>query len=240
MANPQKENGYTAIANEIMEFLCHYRIPGEERQIFDTIVRKTYGFNKCEDIISLSQFVEATGIKKPNVVGAINSLLSKKIIVVIQKDNEAAKVYKINKNYEQWKSLSKKITLSKRITSVIQTDNASLSKRIPTKDNTTKDTIQKTINKVHGNGFDPPEWLPMDEWVAYVEMRNKIKKPLTVKAKSLAVKKLLQLKSDGHLPEDVLNQSIFNSWQGLFPIRNTSTEKQSSADDKFKFLDNLK
>ena len=60
MANPQKENGYTAIANEIMEALCRHRIPGEDRQVLDVIFRKTYGFNKIEDYISLSQFVDMT------------------------------------------------------------------------------------------------------------------------------------------------------------------------------------
>jgi len=65
MAEPQKENGYTPIANEIMEALCRIRIPGEERQVLDCILRKTYGWNKCEDAISLTQFMEMTGLKNP-------------------------------------------------------------------------------------------------------------------------------------------------------------------------------
>ena len=67
MAEPQKENGYTPIANEIMDALCRIRIPGEERQVLDCIFRKTYGWNKCEDSISLTQFMEMTGLKKPAV-----------------------------------------------------------------------------------------------------------------------------------------------------------------------------
>jgi len=85
MANPQKEDGFTAIANEIMDALAHIRIPGEERQILDVILRKTYGFQKCEDYISLSQFMSMTGIKKPNVIRAIRGLTSKKMIIVIKK-----------------------------------------------------------------------------------------------------------------------------------------------------------
>jgi phage replication O-like protein O len=152
MANPQIADGYTKIANEIMDALCRYRIPGEERQVLDTILRKTYGWNKTEDAISLSQFVEMTGIKKPNIIGAINSLLSKKIIIVIQIDNTPAKVYRFNKNFDEWIPLSKKITLSKKIIGVIQKDNPSLSKRIPTKDTTTKDTTTKDIYR--SNDFD--------------------------------------------------------------------------------------
>jgi len=102
MANPQKENGYTTIANEIMDALIHYRLPGEQRQILDAIFRKTYGFRKRQDAIALSQFVKMTGLKKPNIIRAIQGLLSKKIIVVIKKDNAPAHVYEFNKNYEQW------------------------------------------------------------------------------------------------------------------------------------------
>ena len=46
MANPQKENGYTSIANDIVEALAGIRIPGEARQCLDVILRKTYGWNK--------------------------------------------------------------------------------------------------------------------------------------------------------------------------------------------------
>jgi phage replication O-like protein O len=143
MANPQKEDGFTAIANEIMDALAHIRIPGEERQILDVILRKTYGFQKCEDYISLSQFMSMTGIKKPNVIRAIRGLTSKKMITVIKKDNAVANLFKFNKNFDQWEALSKKITLSKKIMTFIKKDNASLSKKIPTKENTTKETITK-------------------------------------------------------------------------------------------------
>lgn len=146
MASPQVEAGYVRIATEIQDAFCRTRIPGEERQILDVIIRKTYGWNKCEDAISLSQFVEMTGINKPCVIRAIQGLLSKKIISVIQKDNEPAKIYKFNKDYHLWQPLSKKITLSKKIISVIKKDNPSLSKKIPTIDTVTKDNI--TIDNI--------------------------------------------------------------------------------------------
>ena len=65
----------------------------------------------------------------------------KKMNVIIQKDNDVANIYSINKDYTAWRPLSKRITLSKRIMPVIQKDNASLSKRIPTIDNTTKEVF---------------------------------------------------------------------------------------------------
>ena len=131
MANPQRENGHVDIANEIMEALAGIRISGEEWQCLCVIFRKTYGWHKKEDWISLSQFNLLTKLKKPNILRATRKLSLKKV-VIIKNDNRHKPKYKFNKNYEQWKPLSKKIT-------VINNDKRSLSKMIPTKENYTKE-----------------------------------------------------------------------------------------------------
>lgn len=64
-----------------------------------------------------------------------------------------------------------------------------------------------------------PDWIPVDSWKAYLAMRKQIKKPLTVDGFPLAIKKLENLKSGGHPPQLVLEQSVMNSWQGLFEIK---------------------
>ena len=133
MASPQKEDGFTAIANEVMDRLCKIRIPGEERQVLDAIFRKTYGWNKCEDSISLSQFVELTGLNKQHIIQSIKGLLLKKVIIVTEKGNEPAKVYKFNKDYDQWEPLPKKVI------NVTEKGNPSLPKKVPTKETTTKE-----------------------------------------------------------------------------------------------------
>jgi len=145
MSNPQIENGYTKIANELMDALGGTRVPGEARQVLDVIIRKTYGFNKKSDDIALSQFVNTTGLKKPAVVRAIKKLLDMNMIRVIKKDNKTTTNYSFNKHYKAWKPLSKKITLSKKTTGVIEKDKASLSKKIHTKETTTKETLTKDI-----------------------------------------------------------------------------------------------
>ena len=50
MVSPQWENGYTKIANEILESLARIRINGEARQVLDVIIRKTYGYGKKTEI----------------------------------------------------------------------------------------------------------------------------------------------------------------------------------------------
>lgn len=64
-----------------------------------------------------------------------------------------------------------------------------------------------------------PNWIPADAWAGYVEMRQKIKKPMTDRARTLAIKTLDYLRADGNDPGAVLDQSTLNSWQGLFAIR---------------------
>lgn len=64
-----------------------------------------------------------------------------------------------------------------------------------------------------------PECVPADAWADFVEMRNKLRKPMTLKAKQLCLLKLVQLRADGHEPRAVLEQSVANSWQALYPIK---------------------
>jgi len=79
--NPQIEDGYVKIADELAEAFARYRISGEEWQVLWAILRKTYGWNKKEDWISLSQFQELTGIKRPNIIRALKKLIQKNIVI---------------------------------------------------------------------------------------------------------------------------------------------------------------
>jgi len=105
--SPQKENGYTAIANEIMEALAKYSIPGAQMQCLLFILRKTYGYNKKNDAISLSQFEKGTGISRRNVVRAINQLKKRNIVCVkkggVKNDTMSTSKYRFNKQYKKWK-----------------------------------------------------------------------------------------------------------------------------------------
>ena len=84
----------------------------------------------------------------------------------------------------------------------------------------------------------PTVYYPFDEclnqaFVDYVEMRKRIKKPLaTERAITLAMNKLDDLSGgDNDVAIQILEQSIMNSWQGLFPLKqpmNQDSKKQSS------------
>lgn len=118
MANPQTENGFTKIADEIMDALIKIRIPGEARQILDVILRKTYGWNKTSDQIHLSQFEEMTGLVRPSICRAIRKLLQMNLItktgsaisMFTKKGNDIAATYSFQKDHEEWCTLAKKPT----------------------------------------------------------------------------------------------------------------------------------
>lgn len=141
MENPQLEEGYIRIANEIWKALGHYRISGEEWLVLNCILSKTYGFNKKKDKISLSQFNEYTGMKKPSIIRAIKKLISKQI--VSKSANDGINIYSFNKLYSTWKSLAKVLIVSNIANDVSKSANKSLAKVLHTKDNI-KTLLQKT------------------------------------------------------------------------------------------------
>jgi len=150
---PQLEDGYTKIANQILEKLAYIRLSSYEWNVLMVVFRKTYGFNKKSDWISNSQLVKATGIQKSNVCRAIRKLKKKNIVV--QTDNKLS----FNKDYSSWlskettdKRLSKQTTrLSKETTPVVQIDNKGcLNRQIQKKKETiTKETIQKKYISIY-------------------------------------------------------------------------------------------
>jgi phage replication O-like protein O len=159
MANPQKENGYMPIANEIVEHLARLRINGESMQVLWVILRKTYGFNKKDDYIALSQFCTLTGLKKPTVCKALAKLVL--LNVITQKDNGDGKTYMFVKDFDKWTPLPKKVTLPKKIMSITQKDNNRYPKRVLQK-TITKDTITKDI-ALTSNAGQIPEVIALFE-----------------------------------------------------------------------------
>ena len=95
--SPQKENGYVAIANELFEAFYRCKLLEYERVVVMCVWRKTYGWNKKDDRIALSQIANETGINRSNVGRTISQLEKKNII----KKNGSRRY--VNKMYMEWK-----------------------------------------------------------------------------------------------------------------------------------------
>ena len=72
---------------------------------------------------------------------------------------------------------------------------------------------------------EKPDWFPVEEWNAFIAMRQEIKKPVKETAESAIIKKLTLLREEGHDPAKVLLRSVENQWQGLFPDESTKVLK---------------
>lgn len=64
-----------------------------------------------------------------------------------------------------------------------------------------------------------PDWIPAESWTAFVEMRKRLRAPITARAASLIVAKLDRLRQHGHDPGAVLDQSVMNGWRGVFELK---------------------
>ena len=140
MANPQKENGHTSIANEILEALLKAKLNGTEWEVLMVVIRKTYGFQKKEDWISYTQFQEMTGKARPNIWKAIEKLVTKTILVTKKKPGKT--FYRFNKDYTRWVVTESKLVTKKKPTSY-EKETQLVTKAQPTKETITKETIQK-------------------------------------------------------------------------------------------------
>lgn len=72
----------------------------------------------------------------------------------------------------------------------------------------------------------------------FLKMREAIKKPMTDRALKIMLKKLKGLSEDEDIQVKILEQSIFNSWQGIFPLKdqsekNTVNHGTSNIEDMF-------
>lgn len=114
MARPQLEDGYTRIANEILDALAKTNLNGTQRRILDVIFRQTYGYQRKEHEISLTFLSKATGIHKMQIQRELTSLIDRKIIIVLKEASfNKSRVMTFNKYYNQWldgEQLTKKLT----------------------------------------------------------------------------------------------------------------------------------
>lgn len=112
----QLENGnYTRVVNRVLEELSKAPLLGAELAVCIFVIRKTYGFNKKEDEISLTQFEQGLGRSRPTIVKALKNLQLVNILKLVKKGSskKQSNLWVFNKYYDTWK-LGKGIQLVKK------------------------------------------------------------------------------------------------------------------------------
>lgn len=103
MADVQTEKGFTKIATELLDALARTPLSDHEGRIVIYVMRKTYGWKKTWDRLSLTQIMSGTGINsKSNVSEIVKKLVERKILT--RRDLGAGKGYEVRlqKDYELW------------------------------------------------------------------------------------------------------------------------------------------
>lgn len=97
---------------------------------------------------------------------------------------------------------------------------------------------QGTEREVHITDKTPlPDWLPLSEWNAFIEMRKKIKKPMTDRAKELAIEKLNDFRKQRYDITVILNTAVMNNWQGLYLPKDENGQQIKPMPQQFEVVE---
>lgn len=103
MRGPQLEDGYTRIANTLLEAIYQTKFNATQLKILLLIIRYTYGFNRKSHDLSLSFIEKATGISKRYVSSELNRLIENRVVIVYENHtNTQSRRIGLNKNYTEW------------------------------------------------------------------------------------------------------------------------------------------
>lgn len=221
---------------------------GAALAIYILIVRKTRGWQKETDAISISQFMKFTGYGKDAVISGAEKLVLLGLVSRISRDHQPT-LYTLSDLAErEIADLSEKPTtanLSENTTGVVGKTDSNLSEN-PTHNNNSKTTNTKT-NKDKGDQkksvskkqplFDAkqvelPANVNRDLWIQFVDMRNSIRKPLTENAVNLLIKKLVGF---GDQANQSLEASIIGSYQSVYPPKQQTPAQNQQPMQRRRF-----
>ena len=112
MNGPQVENGYTRVANEIMEILPQAGFNGTQFSILLIVFRYTYGFQRKNHELSLTFISQATNLHKVMIQREVAKLIKMKVLTEVSAPTfKKGRVIAFNKDYSSWE-LTKEITLN--------------------------------------------------------------------------------------------------------------------------------
>ena len=221
MASPQTGNGYTAVANEIIEELIKRSFTATQLKIIMLIRRQTYGWKGRKSAeLSLSFFQKATNVSKRYLSDGVNELIKMNVIKEIKKSTyNSPRIVGFNKDYDTWKcrtllqQMSHSSTVElKQDTTVEPQFNTTVEPQF-NQNNYIKTILKQRKTVVAKSDLD----LALDD---FYEMRKSKKKPMTERAKQLLMNNLLKLSEDSVEQVEILEQSILHTWDTVYPLKN--------------------
>ncbi len=99
--SPQLEDGYTRIANEILELMAQIKLSPTQYRILFVIWRYTYGFNRKSHDLSLSFIAEALDCPVRSVQRDLKRLIDSNIVIEYPSKKLTRKLG-FNKRFQSW------------------------------------------------------------------------------------------------------------------------------------------
>ena len=162
MANPRPP--FTPVPNEALERLAAWGSSGPERglsgrefRIILVVIRKTWGWDKEKDKISMSQFARYTGIDRRHCHAILTSLIKQRIInkTVTTYGDRKVISYSFNDVYAEWKLSPPEVTKAKGKVVTVEGDRLSPSTATVLSPSTAH-TKETDINLLKESGEAPP------------------------------------------------------------------------------------
>ena len=137
-----EEGKWAKIHNDILEAVAITNLNGTEKSLLLFLFRKTYGWNKKDAKISLSEWQAGTRIPRHNLPRALRSLEEKRVIYSVDNGRNRTKTYGFNKYIEQWDASCIRSAIE---LGVIETDNSLNESVIETDNRSVIETDNKSV-----------------------------------------------------------------------------------------------
>ena len=239
------------IPNSVIDELLA-KLTCAELKCYLYVVRKTKGWNKDSDNISVSQFMEVTGLSNRSVITACESLVQMGLLERSGGERKlntySVKAFDISQTGE--KSSSEQS--GENFSQTGEKSSSDLVKKVHTQNNN-KNTIQNhppispqgesatpANGKINAENIPLPDYVDRETWIAYCRMRKakraEIKTEDTIKRCLRDLEKLCGGSPD--LARAILDQSIANTYTGLFALKSLPNRTVNSSASNDPFADN--
>jgi phage replication O-like protein O len=219
MASPQPDI-FVRYSKELLRAKAKLRISGVQNQLWEAVMLLSYGANppKKEIEWNTAEIQEITGLSRTYVWKARSAMLKMKVLKRTKKGTDYVEMIGINKNYDQWKPVPKKVRTNigtnpyqkrygSRFLPILGEENKDIG----------DDEISKPSTSSPLRAYSYPSWLDRELWAEYHRMRAKIKRPITsLGTITRLMNKLKELIDAGYAQQDIFAAAIDNSWRSFY------------------------
>lgn len=234
-------NGYIKLYRSILSWEWYQDVPTfvvflhllltanyEDKHWKGTLIRRG------ETVTSYAKIAEETGLSYQQARNAVNKLKSTGEITQFSTSRYSL-IHIVNFDFYQENTTGNE-TGCEQADREKSNRQATTTKEIKNKEYIKEVDIKKEKNIKKESFSVPPEIA--DAFAGFSEMRTKIKKPLTDRAKKMALHKLQELAPNDYATQTrILDQSTENCWLGLYPLKDKDggerrgTARNNVADD---------